>query len=131
MEDALKLLDGLREAMKFRLAVSSLCCGVRRIDETDECTLRRLIDERYALLRLLDELKIRARDFDHSFKEWPGPVAPLRKHLGLPEESGAEFDPRRFDDANRDELQHAERMTVLWAQRAEELRKQQTAAMPK
>jgi hypothetical protein len=130
-----KVLKELLADVEFRREVGLLCCHVRRIDETDLRTIQRLVEERGQLLRLLSELQVKhaghgdARYFDHGFKEFPGPVGSLRKHLGLDHDVSAttpggwnEQQKMRERAAAEQGFEYADRMSTLWGEEAQRRR---------
>jgi hypothetical protein len=67
--DPIKSFEAVLRLAKERRNLSDVLTMVRRIDESDQKTIQRLITERAVVVKLLRECGARCRPFDHEFKE--------------------------------------------------------------
>jgi hypothetical protein len=131
-----KLLDTVVELaldLKILEDIRGLCDHVRSVQESSLQTFERLVNERRELIRLIRELKIKPPEAlyhygpDSSFKQWPGPIGVLRKHLGLPETEPQDW--RTQEIINKQNLgigtsAHSLAMAEAWMADADRLRKE-------
>ncbi len=69
MTDPIAALAAVVKSAQERVELGHLVNMVRRIDETDRETIRRLIDERSHIVELFRDNGIQHDSFDHTYKE--------------------------------------------------------------
>ncbi len=81
-DEPVRYLAQVVKMAEERMTIGNLLCAVRRIDESDINTLKRLIEERAKVVQMLRDRGIPHDHFDWDYKDYGAYINGVEKVLG-------------------------------------------------